>query len=321
MHILITGANGFVGQALVARLLSLPSLQPGMAPITRLTLMDLGFAAAASDARVQQLAGSITDTALVARAFEVPVDVVFHLASIPGGMAEREVVLGRQVNLDATVHLLEAARAQSAQGPAPTFVFASTIAALGAPLPAAGVNDQTPCTPKLSYGAHKLIGEILVADYTRRQWIDGRSVRLSGIVARPAGPSGLLSAFMSDIIRELSAGRPFNCPVSADSTTWLMSVPCLIDNLLHAATMDGAALGDGRVCTLPALHLSMADLARAVGQAYDVDVSGLVSWQSNPALEANFGRYPPLATPLAESAGFRHDGDAATLAQRALQAD
>jgi nucleoside-diphosphate-sugar epimerase len=254
----------------------------------------------------------------VAQAFTHPVDLVFHLASIPGGMAEREVVLGRQVNLDATVHLLEAARLQADHPAAPVFVFASTIAALGAPLPAAGVDDHTPCTPKLSYGAHKLIGEILVADYTRRGWVDGRSVRLSGIVARPAGPSGLLSAFMSDIIRELAAGRSFNCPVSADSTTWLLSVPCLIDNLLHAATMDGACLGDGRVCTLPALHLSMAELAEAVGQAYGVDTAGRVTWQSNPALEANFGRYPPLRTPLAEAAGFRHDGDARTLALRAL---
>lgn len=316
MHILITGAHGFVGKALVARLLNDANALPGL---TRLSLMDLAFDAPASDPRVQLLPGSITDPALVAQAFAQPVDIVFHLASIPGGMAEREVLLGRQVNLDATVHLLEAARLQAGPSAAPVFVFASTIAALGAPLPAGGVDDHTPCTPKLSYGAHKLIGEILVADYTRRGWVDGRSVRLSGIVARPAGPSGLLSAFMSDIIRELAAGRSFDCPVAADSTTWLLSVPCLIDNLLHAATMDGSRLGDGRVCTLPALRISMAELADAVGQAYGVDTTGRVTWHANPALEANFGRYPPLRTPLAEAAGFCHDGDARTLALRALQ--
>lgn len=320
MHLLITGAQGFVGRALVARLLANTPPWAGAPALTRLTLMDLAFPEPPSDDRVQQLPGSITDPALVAQAFETPVDAVFHLASIPGGMAEREVELGRQVNLDATVHLLEAARRQQAGGTAPVFVFASTIASLGAPLPAAGVDDDTPCTPKLSYGAHKLIGEILVADYTRRGWIDGRSVRLSGIVARPAGPSGLLSAFMSDIIRELSEGRPFDCPMSAESTVWLMSVPCLVDNLLHAAAMDGAALGDGRVCTLPALHLTMAQLAEAVGQAYGVDTAGRVQWHDNPALEANFGRYPPLQTPRAQAAGFRHDGDARTLALRALQA-
>lgn len=316
MHILITGANGFVGKALVARLLADTPALPQ--PLRRLTLLDLSFAATPDDDRVQQLPGSITDPALIDTAFAQPVDAVFHLASVPGGAAERDPLLGRQVNLDATVGLLEAARRQADRGRAPVFVFASTIAALGAPLPAEGVDDTTPCTPKLSYGAHKLCGEILVADHTRRGWVDGRSVRLSGIVARPAGPSGLLSAFMSDIIRELAAGQPFDCPVSADSTAWLMSVPCIVDNLLHAATMDGAALGDGRVCTLPALRLSMAELAAAIGQAYGVDTTGLVRWQSNPALEANFGRYPPLRTPLAERAGFRHDGDARTLALRAL---
>jgi len=318
MHLLITGANGFVGQALVARLLGDGNAIPGL---TRLSLMDLAFDAACPDPRVHQCPGSITDPTLVTQAFAEPVDIVFHLASIPGGLAEREVLLGRQVNLDATVHLLEAARLQAGSTTAPVFVYASSIAALGAPLPAEGVDDQTPCTPKLSYGAHKLIGEILVADYTRRGWVDGRSVRLAGIVARPAGPSGLLSAFLSDLIRELAAGRSFDCPVSADSTTWLMSVPCLIDNLLHAAAMDGARLGDGRVCTLPALRVGLAELARAVGRAYGLDTAGRVTWQSNPALEANFGRYPPLRTLLADSAGFRHDGDARTLALRALQDD
>ncbi len=316
MHILITGANGFVGQALVQRLLADPAALPR--PLQRLTLLDLSFAAAPTDGRVQQIPGSITDTALIERAFAHPVDVVFHLASVPGGAAERDPVLGRQVNLDATVELLEAARVQAEVGPTPAFVFAGTIAALGAPLPAEGVDDDTPCRPKLSYGAQKLCCEILVADATRRGWVDGRSVRLSGIVARPAGPSGLLSAFMSDMIRELAAGRSFDCPISADSTTWLMSVPCLVDNLLHAATLDGAVLGDGRVCTLPALRLSMEEMAAAVGQAYDVDTAGRVHWHSNPALEANFGRYPPLRTPLADRAGFRHDGDARTLVRRAL---
>jgi nucleoside-diphosphate-sugar epimerase len=171
----------------------------------------------------------------------------------------------------------------------------------------------------LSYGAQKLIGEVLAEDYHRRGWIRSRSVRLPGIVARPAQRTGQLSAFMSDIIRELSAGRPFACPVPADSTTWLMSVPRVIDNLLHAALMPASACGETRVWTLPALHSSMAELVAAIAEVHGSAVLGRVSYGSNPALEANFGRYPPLRTPAADAAGFKHDGDLPSLVRRALE--
>jgi nucleoside-diphosphate-sugar epimerase len=197
-------------------------------------------------------------------------------------------------------------------------VFASSIAALGSPLPA-HVDDTTPLRPQLTYGAHKLIGEILATDFDRRGWVNARSVRLPGIVARPPQRTGQLSAFMSDIIRDLAAGRDFACPVSAASTTWLMSVHCVIDNLLHAATMPDAARGNTRVWTLPALRSSMTELVEAIAAVHGPEVLSRVSYGSNPALEANFGRHPPLATPAADAAGFRHDGDLQTLVRRALE--
>jgi nucleoside-diphosphate-sugar epimerase len=200
--------------------------------------------------RVRRLPGSIADPKVLAQAFEEPVDVVFHLASIPGGMAEQQYELAREVNLDATVRLLEAARAQTLATSKPvTFVFASTIAVFGSPLPAE-VDDATPLKPKLTYGAQKLVGEILLEDFHRRGWIQGRAVRLPGIVARPPQRTGQLSAFLSDIIRELAAGNSYACPVAADSTTWLMSLPCIVDNLLHAAVMGPEACRDSRVWTL-----------------------------------------------------------------------
>jgi nucleoside-diphosphate-sugar epimerase len=196
-------------------------------------------------------------------------------------------------------------------------VFASSIAVLGSPLPAR-VDDATQPNPKLSYGAHKLIGEILAEDFNRRGWVKARSVRLPGVVARPPQRTGQLSAFMSDIIREPAEGRSYACPVSADSTTWLASVHCIVDNLLRAATLSAAACTDVRVWTLPALCPSMMELVDAVAEVYGHDVRGRVSYGSNPKLEANFGRYPPLSTPAADAAGFRHDGDLPTLVRRAL---
>jgi nucleoside-diphosphate-sugar epimerase len=216
------------------------------------------------------------------------------------------------------LNLLEAARAQAiGTGKPLKAVFASSIAVLGAPMPAA-VDDASPLRPKLSYGAHKLIGEILFEDFSRRGWIDGRSIRLPGIVARPPQRTGQLSAFMSDIIRELAQGRRFECPVSAESTTWLMSVHCIVDNLLHAASLPAQDCETVRTWTLPALRSSMQELVAAIAEVYGKDAIERVSFGSNPQLEANFGRHPPLRTAAADAAGFLHDGSLTTLVRRAL---
>src|ERR1700685_190776 len=137
MNLLITGANGFIGRALISRLLSEDSARlASLSPIGRLTLIDLEFDGPEVP-RVRRLRGSIADPAVLARAFDTPVDVLFHLASIPGGMAEQHYELARKINLNATMNLLEAARAQANGSLKPvTVVFASSIAVLGAPLPA-----------------------------------------------------------------------------------------------------------------------------------------------------------------------------------------
>jgi nucleoside-diphosphate-sugar epimerase len=319
MNFIITGANGFIGRALSERLLgAAESLPAALRQFGRMTLLDLNFSGPEL-ARVRRIPGSIADPRVIAQAFDSPVDVVFHLASVPGGMAEQNYELARKINLDATVALLEAARAQAiASSRTPIFVFASSIAVLGSPLPNS-VNDDTAPHPALTYGAQKWIGEILMEDFHRRGWIRGRALRLPGIVARPPQRTGQLSAFLSDIIRELALGNTFACPVSADSTTWLMSLPCVVDNLLHAATMPEAACMGKRVWTLPALRTSMTQLVEAIAAVYDAGAAKRVTFVSNLALEANFGRHPPLSTPAAERAGFKHDGDVKMLVRHALQ--
>lgn len=311
MHLLITGANGFVGAALARRLLDDTQVLPDL---TRLTLIDLEFPTELNDPRVHYLSGSIADPKLLANALETPVDVLFHLASIPGGMAERNYPLSRQVNLDATQTLFEGLKAQATPA---RVVFASTIAVYGSPLPAQ-VDDSTPLQPKLTYGAQKLIGEILLEDFSRRGWIDGISLRLPGIVARPPQPSGLLSAFMSDVFWKLAKGERFECPVSSQAVAWWMSVARCVDNLLHAASLPASALQTRRSFALPVLRLTMEQVIGGLCRRFGEERQALVSYLPDAHLEATFGAYPPLLSPAAEALGFKHDGDLEQLIYRTL---
>ena len=318
MHVLITGAAGFVGRALAARLQRDASL--GGRDITRLSLVDLGFGEIAPvDGFVHRHAGDLADVQWLDAALAgVPVDAVFHLASIPGGTAEANYALARRVNLDATLDLLERGKAQvESGGAAPRFVFASSIAVFGE-MPDR-VTDDTPPRPRLTYGAHKLVGEVLVEDFSRRGWVDGRSLRLPGVLARPPARTGQLSAFMSDIIRELSAGRPFVCPTSPGATTWASSLPNVIENLLHAGTLD-ALTAERRTFTLPTTHFSMEQLVEAIARVRQVDAARLVQFKPDKNIETLFGRFPALDAAAAQRVGFRSDESLAKLVMQSLDA-
>lgn len=312
MTVLVTGANGFIGRRLVHVLLG------GGAPfgvtVDRLRLLDRSLDGLPADPRVERLAGDLTDPTIVERAFDGGVDHVFHLASVPGGAAEKDFELGLQVNLQGTLALLEAARRQ---GRAPRFVFASTIGVFGVPMPEV-IDESTVPEPAMSYGAQKYVGEVLVADYTRRGFVDGVSLRLPGIVARPEA-QGMLSIFVSDLIRYLAAGKPYVCPVSAGGYAWWMSRSRVVDNLLHAATLPRDTLRSRRFWLLPVQQASMADVVEALARVHGADRHGLVTYQPNEPLEAQFARMPPLRCPHSEAAGFRHDGTLDELVQRALE--
>jgi Nucleoside-diphosphate-sugar epimerases len=315
MNVLVTGAGGFIGRALVDRLLSsgVPGARPGAQ--SRLVLVDLRLTDAPSDPRILAIEGDFADERVLHEALRPGIDLVFHLASVPGGRAEQDFDLGLRVNLHGTIALLDAVRRD---GRCPRFVFASTIGVYGVPLPDR-VDEHTLPEPTMSYGAQKLIGEILLTDYSRRGFIDGCAVRLPGIVARPPAETGMLSAFLSDAVRTLSAGKPFTFPVAADGRSWWMSRSCAVDNLLHAATLDAGLLQSKRVWLLPVLHASMQDVVRAIARVHGDEVLGIVSYEPNPALQAQFASYPPLHCQQSIAAGFRHDGTLEALVQRALE--
>ncbi|GIL00388.1 MAG: UDP-glucose 4-epimerase [Alphaproteobacteria bacterium] len=314
MRIGVTGAGGFVGSGLVAALLARGRLAADRPPITRIVAADRDVAAVA-DARVVALAGDIADPDFRARLFEQPYDAFFHLAAVPGGAAAADYRLGWRVNVEATVALLEALAAQ--RRPA-RLVFSSSIGVFGVPLPSGAVDDDTLPLPSMSYGTQKLIGEALVADFARRGLLDGLALRLPGIVARPRVAGGHLSAYLSDIFHALAAGEAFTCPVSAGAASWFMSRARCIDNLIHAAALPAHRLGARRAFNLPALRLTMAELVEALADRFGPRVRDRIAWQPEDRLEAQFGAYPPLLTPIADRLGFAHDGDAAALVARAL---
>ena len=316
MRVLVIGGVGFIGHALVARLCHGGTIEGRTASVV--TVLDQRIAARRSDPRLHYLEGDIADPAVLGRAIAGSVDCVFHLASIPGGASEQNFELGLRVNLHATLSLLEVLRKAATGGAAPKLVFASSIGIYGVPMPAV-IDENTIPLPSLSYGTQKLIGEYLVADYGRRGFVDGRSVRIPGIVARPPS-TGMLSLFLSDLIRELSAGRSFVCPVAPEGMSWFMSRPCIIDNLLHAASLNGAQVAQQRTWLLPVLHVSIADVVAAIAKLHGEAVFKRVSYAPNAVLQAQFAGYPPLLCPKSEAAGFRHDGTVERLVVRALEA-
>ncbi|MEJ6008328.1 NAD-dependent epimerase/dehydratase family protein [Novosphingobium aquae] len=301
MTILVTGACGFVGRELVRGLLA-----AGRA-VTGLDTMTGGIPAGA-----RAVAGDIGDAAVRADALS-GVEAIIHLATVPGGAAEADPAASRRINVDAMYDLmLEAAAVR----PGLRFVYASSIAVYGDPLPAR-VDEDTPLSPKMIYGGHKAMMEHAVAMFSNRGLIDGVTVRLPGILARPKGPSGMKSAFMSDLFHALKAGEPFICPVSAAGMIWAQSVARCAANFTHALSLDSRLLPPGRAVALPAQRVSMGALAAEIARQCGVDPA-LVTYAPDAALEAAFAAQPPLFTPAAEKAGFAHDGDLAILVSSAL---
>lgn len=302
MNILLTGAGGFVGRELGRLLVGADH-----------ALVGIDTDAGGIPAGIRAVAGDLADPAVRAEALGTGCDALIHLATVPGGAAEADPSASRRINVDAMYDLLVEA---SALKPGLRVVYASSIAVLGDPLPAQ-VDDATPLSPRMIYGGHKAMMEHAVAMFSNRGLIDGVTVRLPGILARPKGPSGMKSAFMSDLFHALRAGEVFTCPVSAAGSIWAQSVRQCARNFLHALTLDSGLMPPTRAVTLPALRISMADLVAEIARQCAVSPD-LVRYAPDAALEAAFAAQPPLATPAAERAGFAHDGDLATLVSNAL---
>ncbi|MBB4613443.1 NAD-dependent epimerase/dehydratase family protein [Novosphingobium taihuense] len=302
MNVVVTGAGGFVGRELVLKLLAAGH-----------HVIGIDTQASGIPGGARAIAGDLGDVAVRREALVDGCDALVHLATVPGGAAEADPLASRLINVDAMYDLL---LETGAINPGLRVVYASSIAVFGDPLPAL-VDDDTPLSPKMIYGGHKAMMEDAVAMFSNRGLIDGVTIRLPGILARPKGPSGMKSAFMSDLFHALKAGETFTCPVSEAGMIWAQSVRQCAANFVHALDLDSALLPPTRSVTLPALRVSMGELAAEIARQCGVS-SDLVTYAPDAALEAAFASQPPLETPAAFRAGFAHDGNSAMLVSNAL---
>jgi nucleoside-diphosphate-sugar epimerase len=286
---LVTGAAGFLGQALVAKHVAAQS------DAWDVLLTDLA-PSQTSTAHARWVCGDVADPHLWDRLMDKPVDLVIHLAAIVSGRAEADPALGRSVNLIAPLEMLERCRLQqSTQGTRARVVLSSSIAVYGTPLPTR-MRDDHPIRPSLSYGAHKRMIEIALTDASRRGEIDGRAIRLSGVVVRPPQPNGALSGFNSDMIRQPLSGNDYTCPVGPDACTWLTSLDVAIDQLWHAAqtpeqTWTQALPMGERALTAPTWPVTMDALKVALGQI-DPSAPQRLRFDALSPLHAQFGQWP-----------------------------
>ena len=242
MRIVITGGCGFLGRRVALRLLE-------RGDVDELVLFDNAPSALPlpEDKRLRLVTGNIADRDAVRAVISPGTASVFHLAAVVSGQAEADTDLGYRVNLDGTRAVLDACRLL---GTYPRVVFASSLAVYGGELPPA-VGDETPLTPQTSYGTQKAIGELLVNDYSRKRFVDGRAVRLPTVVVRPGRPNRAASTFASSMIREPLSGREAVCPVSPDTVMALASPRRIVDALLHAHDLPADAFGTSRSLQLP----------------------------------------------------------------------
>ncbi|MFF7651617.1 D-erythronate dehydrogenase [Streptomyces sp. NPDC007983] len=327
MRIVITGGFGFLGRQVADALLTTRTFRG--APIGRLVLADRvvpsgpSSGPSAADPLVDIVRGDVVDR--LDELFARPVDVLIHLASAVSAECEADFDLGMSANVDTTRALLEAARAQSAAGgPTPRMLFSSSVAVYGSdpalPLPPV-VSEATLPTPRSSYGVQKLVCEQLIADYTRRGFVDGRVARLMTVSVRPGKPNAAASGFLSGIIREPLAGLPATCPVRPDLRVALASPRRAVEGILRIAEVERGAgpglLDGGLPVNLPALTVSVAGMLDTLRRVAGDAVADRVTLAPDPGVEAIVGSWPAdFDNARATALGLEPDPDFASVVRQ-----
>ena len=305
MHVLVTGAAGMIGRKLVDRLLADGHL--GGAGLDRLTLTDVVAPPERPNAApaIEAVAADLAEPGVAERLVAGRPDVVVHLAAVVSGQAETDLDLGYRVNLDGARALLEAVRrAHEEDGWTPRFVFTSSIAVYGAPLPNP-IPEDFHHTPLTSYGAQKAMGELLLDDWTRRGFVDGVGVRLPTICIRPGKPNQAASGFFSSILREPLVGQEAVLPVPDTVRHWHASPRSAVGFLVRAATFDTAPLGSRRTLSMPGLSATVGEQLEALQRVAGERALRLVRREPDPAIMRIVGGWAEaLDASRAEGLGF-----------------
>jgi D-erythronate 2-dehydrogenase len=292
MHVVVTGGAGFLGSRLARELLGAGSVAvAGGAPraLSRLTLVDRFPAPPdlAADSRVAVVRGDLADPGFAADAL-AGAELIFHLAAAVSGECEADFDLGLRANLQATQALLASCRAL---GTSPVVVFTSSVAVFGGSAETVITDDTWP-VPQTSYGTQKVMCEYLLADYTRKGFLNGRAVRLMTVSVRPGRPNAAASGFLSGIVREPLAGQRAVCPVDPGTRVALASPAKAVGALLCAATASDQAWGGRTALTMPALTVTVAEMAAALTRVAGPRVSDLIDWVPDPTISRMFATWP-----------------------------
>ena len=290
MHILVIGAGGMLGAKLLARLGNEGKL--GAKSIARVTRYDAVIPPPppVSNYPVETFVGDLSAPGEAEKLIAGKPDVIFHLAAIVSGEAEKDFEKGYRINLDATRILFEVIR-KAGGGYKPKLIFTSSIAVFGAPFPDA-IGDEFFTTPLTSYGTQKAIDELLLNDYSRRGFLDGVALRMPTVCVRPGKPNLAASGFFSNIIREPLAGKEAILPVSDTVRHWHASPRAAVQFLIQAATLDTEKLGNRRTLTLPGLSCTVAEQIEALRKIAGNDVVKLIRRENDETIAKIVSGWP-----------------------------